>query len=721
MNMVTLWRRGTAPLKCGWKAFMAAVLVLFMWNATVLATPAHGQHPLYLSFEKRLILTYILAGTGEPEEAQLKLAERLEKVLIQYINTPIQDVEVKNFKEFLRAYQGPWPSSYSVASDIHLIEAGQMRGPLNYKAVNSRGEPNERLQNQIKGFMASQNQQLIKKSMLEAAPMLLLNPITEVLLRDVSGLKKKDWILEGFRQATQLFNRQMKQLEKIGDQVAASGKLSNLEPDIKLFLETVLQEYFSRLGMDSKKQLVSNFLGQNLMADSMTKFEMMLMGAGPQFQKLLQVIAGNSSVSKDLQHILKKLESRILPIPPAIVQKLFEAERDRYQWVSYKLDPLGTGTMAQVHRGVIRTPRGDQNVVIRFLKPEIETRVREDERILLEIAQLMDADQRFRQAGLPKLGPVIQDLNKTVTDELDLSATVQRQKLGRESYNRTVFLKTDGYKNYLRIHVPEVIEAGSGSKLMVQELVQGQKLDAELETYREVIPKLGRVLSENLATVWAHQAFFGSGFFHSDLHQGNYLVNVMDSEIVLSPLDFGMGGVLTKQMQAQVILLGIGIQLQRLDLISKALWDLSVHQINKTTQPELEVQIRQRLEQLRRSGVSENLNQWMNWALDAGVRFPYEMVSLNRGMVILDQALKEVGSTETISSIAEKLVPRYGKSLIWSLNTKGILTNRDFLKLGLSLVEQSQGKISTSVSTPKAVPATVRQCSQIHRMTSGGR
>lgn len=678
------------------------LLLLLLLGSGSLGAQTHShQSPLYISYEKRVLLTYLLAGAGESEEVQLQLANRIEKTLNRMLKAPPQVRSVKSFAEFIQDYKGPWPNSYSVESDLSLLESQPLRGLVTYKAVDRFGAENHKLQKQIEGFLINQNRRLIERTAISGAPMALLLPVAEAILSTDTREIKQRLIVQAFKRVTSLSQQQFAQLEKVGEQIVSSGKLTQLKPSLKLFLETVLTKYFIRLDLKSKKQIISRFLGENLTSDPMRRFELMLMSSGPQLQKLLQVIAGNSDVSEDLLKVLKKLESKVTPIPAQIVKKLFESERERYKWIKYNPEPLGTGTMAQVHRGSIQTENGPTEVVIRFLKPEIEQRVTEDSRILGEIAAEMDSSQKFRDAGLPRLKPIVQDTTKNVMDELDLTATIERQKKGAEVYTQTFFIQAGEYKNYLKVHVPKVFEGGVGSKLMVQELVVGQKSEIEMQTYKETIPNLGKAIGEQIAKMWAEEAFFKSGFFHSDLHQGNYLVFVQDEAIHVSILDFGMGGILSKEKQQNLVLAGIGLKLERPEVIAKALWGISLPQINQLSEADLIVKIRQKLERIRR-GIEKpmELSDLMAWSMDEGLRFTYEIVSMNRGMMIMDQALKEAGGRYTVTDLAEFMVPQWGRGMIADFYRKGILTNKDLLRLGSSSLVPARPNRSGSFQRP---------------------
>src|SRR6185312_9079646 len=535
---------------------LQAVVLSVVFTSSVFAGQ-RAEKPIYLSYEQRLIFSYLLAGSGESQEKQLEISARLEQTLRRWIQMPPQSIDVTNFAEFLKAYQGPWPESYSLESDLSVVEASELRGPVVIRATTPE------LQKQIDGFMLRQNVSLIQKS--QSSPANLTAPILPKSLPDPQVLlnlkNKEQWILKGFEQASALLDANLKFIQQTGSEMAQSGKMAGTDEAMNLFITTAFREYFGRLSLDTKKQIISQIMGHDLNMNLQQRFELMILASGPQFQKLLQVVAREAGVSEDLLKIFKQLESKASPIPAPIVKELFESERERYHWISYDLKPLGTGTMAQVHQGKIELNGREQDVVIRFLKPEIEKRVQEDYSILLELAPIMDGDPRFRKAGFPKLLPVVTDLNRTVTDELDLQATIERQRLAKKIYAREFMFVGKTYKNVIDINVPEVYLADPSSKLHVQELVAGDKLDKVAALYQDSIPDLKKGIAEQMARLWIEEVLYGSGFFHSDLHQGNFLVDFTEPKITVNILDFGMGGTISHDMQMRMMEVGAGIDL----------------------------------------------------------------------------------------------------------------------------------------------------------------
>ncbi|MFN7824661.1 MAG: AarF/UbiB family protein [Pseudobdellovibrionaceae bacterium] len=670
--------------------------------------------PLYFSYEQRMVFSYLLAGSGATEEKQLEIADRFEKEVRRYFNEEPKEVPVKSFQEFLKLYRGEWPNSYSLESDLALIEASPVRGPLIFKAQS------EALQRQIDGFMIAQNKELYEraKSQLSLRPILDFEAKKDLLvdnsLRSLfKKQEKRDWIVRGFAAVSSIVQEQIRAIQETGASVAnvaeTSGQRSGQQEAMRIFIMSALKEYFGRLSLDSKKQILSQFIGANLNAGPVEKFELMILASGPQFQKLLQVVARESGINPELLKIFKKLESKTKAIPAPLVKELFESERERYRWVSYEVQPLGTGTMAQVHKGVVSTPRGQQEVVIRFLKPEIAHRVEEDHRILVEMAPMIDANPIMKAEGFPKVLPLVEDLNRTVTDELSLYDTIARQRKGQEVYSREVVFKGASYRNVLEITVPEVISPDPESKLHVQELVPGDKLDKLMEVYGEAIPDLKKVIMEEISKVWAREVLFGSGFFHSDLHQGNFLVDFTEPKIRISILDFGMGGVVSREVQANILVLGAGIELLRSDVITEALWKISDKNRNEMTRQQLGEKVAARIQEIKTGKLDfQSLDRWSAWAIDEGIRFPYEFVSLNRGMVILDKSLQEAGSKETVTSMAKSMASRHARSILSDLRAGGLLSLADLVKLGWV--------VGTDAKEPKIYqPVFGIRCEKVYR------
>jgi ubiquinone biosynthesis protein len=473
------------------------------------------------------------------------------------------------------------------------------------------------------------------------------------------------------------------------------SSMNNLDPMLKKMLTFVFEQYANRLSESSKKQIMSDFLGQALNLSNEEIFETIILNGGPHFQKLMQVVAQEVGSDSTLKSTLKKLESRLPPVSPLLVRHLLEEERVNFQWICYDLAPLGTGTMAEVHRGLIKTPNGPQDVVIRFLKPGIEDRVKEDFRILSEIAAFVDQSPDFSHLNIPKLTPQIQDIHRTITDELDLQATIARQEMGRKAYQRKILLKTANYKTTLSIEVPSVYKSRS-QRLQVQGLAAGSTLLKATDPYLNLIPDLNKSLVEAVGKVWVEEMLFGSGFVHSDLHQGNFLVELTEPEVHLTLLDFGMGTQISASVQKQILLLGLGQKMGRIDLISRALWEMSEKSDNTVSEKEFNSKIKVFSSHLP-SGQQLTINDWSVFAMNNGLKFPVSFVSLNRGIWILESMLKEFGSPLTLPEIAMSIAPKYVQQIFQNLQSSGKFKIADYFELAKSaLSPQPMGLMALS-------------------------
>ena len=234
------------------------------------------EKPIFLSYEQRLIFSYLLAGAGESQAKQFEISSRLEQTLRRWIQLPTQEIQVETFAQFLKAYQGPWPQSYSLESDLELIEKSELRGPVVIKARTTE------LQKQIDGFMLRQNFSLLQKTRPPALP----DP------RVWLGLKNKNqWIVQGFNEVSSMLDTNLKLIQQTGAEMALSGKMAGTDEAMNLFMTTAFREYFGRLSVTTKKQMISQIMGQDLNMNLQQRFEQMILASGPQFQKLLQVVA----------------------------------------------------------------------------------------------------------------------------------------------------------------------------------------------------------------------------------------------------------------------------------------------------------------------------------------------------------------------------------------------------------------------------------------------
>lgn len=641
---------------------------------------------LYLSFEQRLVLTYALLAQGESEQAKSEVAHRAQAYLERMLTQGEQHIKVNSFEEFLRHFRGEWPDTQSVELDVKIIESKQ---PVGLRRFTS---DSPRIQRKIDDYLNWQKQQLLTQiDSDEALSVARIKKITNRIF-NLSGQEaiSKDLPLWALAESDSFLSERMKEFDQVGEKIASSSfAVKGKDESLRLLMQTLLSEYFARLTPESKKLIVSSYFGGDLQASEMQKFEVMVQNSGPQLQKLLQIVARQGGLSQEMLEVFRRLESSVRPVPWHQVQEILRNEKSHFDFTYFERAPLGVGTMAQVHRAKIKINGQNKDVVVRFIKPGISDRIEEDRRILTAVAEILDANPDFRQTGAPKLGPIIQDITQTVLAELSQFDTILRQMFAKPRYDKDVTLKTKDYKNTLEIRVPKVYSGPKDSQLMVQEMVFGKKLDKEVNTYLESIPELKRVLVEEISKVWAQEVLFGDGFYHSDLHQGNFLVQTTDPQIRVNILDYGMGGVLSKDLQKQVTVLGVGTEILNANLIARAYWNMSEKKGNTISEMEFKDLVKERIEGILAGQETRlSLEMWTAWAMDAGLKLPYDFINLNRGIVIINKMLKESGSPLTVTTLM-KMMARKNPLLVYRrLILEEKISHRDLIKLGWSEIKE---------------------------------
>ncbi|WP_413584665.1 AarF/ABC1/UbiB kinase family protein [Bdellovibrio sp. HCB274] len=680
------------------KTFLNFTLYILMSAVALVATAAPGNGSLYLSYEQRIAVTYAMMASGESAELQEKYLDRGIQYFQNTAQLPVETVEVKNFQEFLREFRGQWPNTQSVEMDLEIIEKSAPRGLREFKSSSHR------VQRQIDDYIEWQENQLKSQSQNASGGKFgMLNPAVmaqaAILMQTPAGVKQARKLF--LQNSDQFFQGHLKEFDRIGEKVATSGMANTQDKVVKIVMETMLSEYFARLSLGSKKLIVSSFLGGDLKMSDMQKFEVMVQNSGPQLQKLLQVIARQGDLDPEMIKIFKRLEDAVRSVPYHQVEKLLNAEKKNYEFIYFEQKPLGVGTMAQVHRAKILMDSIRRDVVVRFIKPDIEKRVFEDERILSEVAKILDGNAELAKSGMPKMAPLVADITATVTAELSQEDTVARQKYAATRYNQEVFMKTPGYKNVVQFHVPEIYSPKEGqTQFMVQEMVFGKKLDKESKEWSQVAPQLKIGIVEELVRLWGTEAMFGSGFYHSDLHQGNFLVRFGDEKIRVNLLDFGMGGRISREMQQSILLLESSLVLKDADLIGRSLWNISDKVGNRISESQFMTLVAAKVRRGFKTANDNSAEEWTKWALNHGLRLPYDFININRGMTILKKMLAESGSTKDMTSIMSKEAVKRPFQVIDTLVGKKMLSPWELVKAGgKSLFE---GHLPPAVATPSA-------------------
>lgn len=255
-----------------------------------------------------------------------------------------------------------------------------------------------------------------------------------------------------------------------------------------------------------------------------------LAAVGPAAIKLGQALATRPDlIGMEAATDLARLQDRVPPVPWAEVEPMLDAAYGTSGWrarfASIDPEPIGSASMAQVHRGV--TSDGRQ-VAIKVLRPGIEA----------ELTRAIDTYE-WAAGHLETLGgefarlrprAVIATFKGWTENELDL-----RREAGAASELAEAL---EGVPDFI---VPKVDWARSSRRVLVSDWIDGVKLNdpAKLATLDFDRRRLAVVLVHGFL-----QQAIAQGFFHADLHQGNLFVVPATGEhpARLAVVDFGIMG-----------------------------------------------------------------------------------------------------------------------------------------------------------------------------------
>lgn len=163
------------------------------------------------------------------------------------------------------------------------------------------------------------------------------------------------------------------------------------------------------------------------------------------------------------------------------------------------------------------------------------------------------------------------------------------------------------------------------------------------------------------------------------------MVNVVEPKIVVNILDFGMGGTISPELQRQVMVLGVGTDIISGDLIGRSFWDLSDKERNAISEADFKKAVNAKAENIRK-GREPNISMelWMAWALNKGLGVPYEFVSLNRGMGIVNKLLEESGSKLDLTKITKSLAKEHPMVVYNALVVREKVPLKDLVRVGWS-------------------------------------
>ncbi len=259
---------------------------------------------------------------------------------------------------------------------------------------------------------------------------------------------------------------------------------------------------------------------------------------GPSFIKLGQLLATREDIfDPGLIKELKLLQNRVKGIPFEIAKQVIETnlgKKIEAVFSSIEQEAIGTASIGVVYKATLLN---GEKVVVKVKRPNIARTINTDFEILLFIVERLErASSEIKFLGLSK---VIKDFFKSTQNELNFQVEAQnceRLKKNLESIDKDGFLI-----------VPRVYKEFSSQEVLVLEFLEGKPFN-EFSS----LEQLGELTVQRLlrsVELFTH-TLLADGFFHADLHGGNFFV-LPENKIGI--IDFGLMGTLSKKQRANLI------------------------------------------------------------------------------------------------------------------------------------------------------------------------
>ena len=385
------------------------------------------------------------------------------------------------------------------------------------------------------------------------------------------------------------------------------------------------------------------------------RFRLVLEELGPTFIKLGQLLSTRSDiVPADVLQELQKLQDHIPAVPTDLIMAQIHQELGypvEELFATFEETPLATASIAQVHRGTLKS--GEQ-IVCKVRRPDIKAVIETDTDIMMGMAYLIEkhlpGGEMYDPVGLVK------EFRRSIQRELDFS---------REG--RTTDRFAANFADEETIHIPEVYWDLTGQTVLTLEYVSGIKISQheELKGAGLDLKEIARNGADNfLKQVFIH------GLFHADPHPGN--IHVLPGNVICI-FDFGMVGRLDEDLKLHLTELLLCVLRRDVDrLIMQLLYSGELH--DESNLKNLKRDLTEFIDDyydilLQDLKVGKLLIDFVEILTEYQIKFPPNLLLLSRALFVMEGLGKQLdpdfNMVEQIKPFAEQIMKdRYSPSSI---------------------------------------------------------
>ncbi|MEN9578750.1 MAG: hypothetical protein RJA70_1759 [Pseudomonadota bacterium] len=342
--------------------------------------------------------------------------------------------------------------------------------------------------------------------------------------------------------------------------VHAARDLGRLRDISRVLARYGFGEVIARLGLGRRSDPPGSEDAPRVNASAAVRIRLVLEELGPSFVKLGQIASTRADVlPPELIVELRKLQDAVPPVPFREVQQRLEESLGidyRELFVSVDEEALAAGSIAQVHRAVLRTSEGEREVVLKVQRPGINATIASDLDLLHSLAALLERTVAETRPYSPVA--LVQQFDRAITNELDF--TIEAENAARFAQN---------FENRDEVRFPTVFRQASSKHVICLEYLDGAKIDVAVSAGHD-----GTRLAK-LAMGIIIKQIFEDGFFHADPHPGNVLILGEPERPVYALIDLGMIGRLSPRMRDLTIDLMVAAIRRDYDSLADAMYAIS--------------------------------------------------------------------------------------------------------------------------------------------------
>lgn len=371
---------------------------------------------------------------------------------------------------------------------------------------------------------------------------------------------------------------------------------------------------------------------------------------GPSFVKLGQMLALRADfVGEPIATELRVLFDQVPPLPFRLIRRLIEAELGkktvRSRFKSIDPEPLGSASLAQVHRGELAdgTP-----VIVKVQKPGAADSVLVDLLLLEGLARSADA-------VLPRFGiwQMFCDFKAATLREIDYTEEARNIDRFRRNYAK---LFGDA-----EVVFPSYYKELSTFRVITLEPLRGKKV-SDLKKGSTVARKAA---AKGVAAVL--EQIFDHGFFHADPHSGNLFFQEDEGRIGF--IDLGLVGQLSAKDKRKFLKVLMAVLQRDRKGLARALYDLGETSA-KTDFDAFEKAVQRLLDDVVKAGLEKYplarlVGELLAIARKNRIFIPNRYVLMLRAFLMVEGMAKTLDPSLSLARVAPPIVAR---SLMRSYN-----------------------------------------------------